>query len=135
MKYGDRKINISVCSNIPEKYKSVGNYDEMSYAVALYKMTNGIDISAGDFTNQALEHIYGEIPKENKYQYQAIIATGYKPVVLKKKLTPYDMKLAEKRYNDPDYIFSDAELADCEDTDEDGLKDFEEVMFLSLIHI
>lgn len=129
VKYGDRKINISVCSNIPEKYKSVGNYDEMSYAVALYKMTNGIDISAGDFTNQALEHIYGEIPKENKYQYQAIIATGYKPVVLKKKLTPYDMKLAEKRYNDPDYIFSDAELADCEDTDEDGLKDFEEVMF------
>ena len=71
----------------------------------------------------------GEVPKENKYQYQAIIATGYKPVVLKKKLTPYDMELAEKRYNDPDYIFSDAELADCEDTDEDGLWDFEEVMF------
>ena len=121
VKYGGKKIDISVCSNIPEKYKSAQNYDEMAYAVALYKMTNGIDISANDFTKQALEHIYGEVPEENQYQYQAIIATGYKPVVLKKELTPYDMELAEKRYNDPDYIFSDAELADCEDTDEDGL--------------
>ena len=129
VKYGGKKIDISVCSNIPEKYKSAQNYDEMAYAVALYKMTNGIDISANDFTKQALEHIYGEVPEENQYQYQAIIATGYKPVVLKKELTPYDMELAEKRYNDPDYIFSDAELADCEDTDEDGLKDFEEIMF------
>lgn len=131
VKYGGKKIDISVCSNIPEKYKSVANYDEMAYAVALYKMTNGIDISANDFTKQALEHIYGEVPEENQYQYQAIIATGYKPVVLKKKLTPHDMELAEKRYNDPDYIFSDTEIANCEDTDEDGLKDFEEVMFHS----
>lgn len=131
VKYGGKKIDISVCSNIPEKYKSAQNYDEMAYAVALYKMTNGIDISANDFTKQALEHIYGEVPEENQYQYQAIIATGYKPVVLKKKLTPYDMELAEKCYNDPDYIFSDTEIEDCEDTDEDGLKDFEEVMFYS----
>ena len=138
VKYGDRKINISVCSNIPEKYKSVENYGEMSYAVALYKMTNGIDISAGDFTNQALEHIYGEVPKENKYQYQAIIATGYKPVVLDSPLTEQDRDNAQKLIGKLDennnviestYEFSKAELEDCTDTDEDDLWDFEEVMF------
>ncbi len=138
VKYGGKKIDISVCSNIPEKYKSAQNYDEMAYAVALYKMTNGIDISAENFTNQALEHIYGEVPKENQYQYQAIIATGYHPVVLDSPLTEQDRDNAQKLIGKLDennnviestYEFSEAELEDCADTDEDGLWDFEEVMF------
>lgn len=138
VKYGGKKIDISVCSNIPEKYKSAQNYDEMAYAVALYKMTNGIDISANDFTKQALEHIYGEVPEENQYQYQAIIATGYKPVVLDSPLTEQDRDNAQKLIATLDennnviestYEFSEAELEDCTDTDEDGLWDFEEVMF------
>ena len=138
VKYGGKKIDISVCSNIPEKYKSAQNYDEMAYAVALYKMTNGIDISANDFTKQALEHIYGEVPEENQYQYQAIIATGYKPVVLNSRLTEQDRDKAQKLIGKLDennnviestYEFSEAELEDCADTDEDGLWDFEEVMF------
>ena len=138
VKYGGKKIDISVCSNIPEKYKSAQNYDEMAYAVALYKMTNGIDISANDFTKQALEHIYGEVPEENQYQYQAIIATGYKPVVLNSQLTEQDRDNAQKLIDtlnennnviESTYEFSEAELEDCTDTDEDGLWDFEEVMF------
>ena len=130
VKYGDRKINISVCSNIPEKYKSVENYGEMSYAVALYKMTNGIDISAGDFTNQALEHIYGEVPEfEEGTAYDILIATDYRTINLEKPITEKyienGMKYGHNYIKKDD--FDEEDLIDCADTDGDGLWDFQEI--------
>jgi len=117
VKYGGKKIDISVCSNIPEKYKSAQNYDEMAYAVALYKMTNGIDISANDFTKQALEHIYGEVPVEAKYNM--ILATGLRTVKLKAPITEEYADLAKLDEIDETQP----------DTDEDGLPDYKEINF------
>ena len=117
VKYGGKKIDISVCSNIPEKYKSAQNYDEMAYAVALYKMTNGIDISANDFTKQALEHIYGEVPVEAKYNM--ILATGLRTVKLKAPITEEYADLAKLDEIDETQP----------DTDEDGLPDYKEIKF------
>ena len=82
------------------------------------------------FVENVLNYIYGKVPTEAG-AYDAIIATGYSTVVLDKPLTEHDMELAEKRFDDPDYVFSEEELAKCADTDRDGLFDFEEVMFYS----
>ena len=99
-----------------------------SYAKQVSLKTNGInieDISPESIVDASIKHIYG------MSVYKAIIATGYRSVLLKKELTQYDMELAEKRYDDPDYVFSKEELSKCADTDGDGLYDFEEVMFYS----
>ena len=70
--------------------------------------------------------------------YKAIIATGYKTVVLDEPLTQQAMDNAsqligvldennESKKNN--YEFSEEELEGCADTDNDGLWDFEEIMF------
>ena len=131
---GSNSYNIkqSIVSNVA----GIENKDEYkySYARVLFDETEGMnfDIAANRevFVEDVLNYIYGKVPTEAG-AYDAIIATGYSTVVLDKPLTEHDMELAEKRYDDPDYVFSDEELANCEDTDEDGLKDFEEVMFFT----
>ncbi len=122
-------ITISVISNTPE------GADITTYAQMLHNETEGCSWGEGmdrkEFLENVLTLIYGEVPEEDVYLYNVIIATGYETVVLNKALTPNDMALAEKLYDDPNYIFSESELAECEDTDGDGLYDFEEVMFYS----
>ena len=100
----------------------------------MFDETEGMnfDIAANRevFVENVLNYIYGKVPTEAG-AYDAIIATGYSTVVLDKPLTEHDMVLAEKRFDDPEYVFSDEEVKNCADTDRDGLFDFEEVMFYS----
>lgn len=131
---GSNSYNIkqSIVSNVP----GIENEDEYkySYARVLFDETEGknFDIAANKevFVEDVLKYIYGEVPTQAG-AYNAIIATGYSTVVLDKPLTEHDVKLAEKRYDDPDYVFSKEELSKCADTDGDGLLDFEEVMFFT----
>ena len=126
------KIKQSIVSNAA----GIENKDEYkySYARVLFDETEGMnfDIAANRevFVEDVLNYIYGKVPTEAG-AYDAIIATGYSTVVLDKPLTEHDMELAEKRYDDPEYVFSDEEVKSCADTDRDGLFDFEEVMFYS----
>ena len=104
-----------------------------SYTKLLSAETNGVNIANYDHdtvVSDCLHHIYGDA-MPNVGVYKAILATGYTDVVLDKPLTKHDMELAEKLYNDPEYVFSADELADCADTDEDRLRDFAEVMFFT----
>lgn len=119
-------------STVTECFDSI-EQNRNSYAKLLSAETNGVNIDRASYetvVNDCIEYIYGN-KKPEVGIYKAIIATGYNTVVLDKPLTENDMHLAEKRYNNPDYVFSDDELRDCADTDGDGLKDFEEVMFYS----
>ena len=129
---GSNSYNIkqSIVSNVA----GIENKDEYkySYARVLFDETEGMnfDIAANRevFVENVLNYIYGKVPTEAG-AYDAIIATGYSTVVLDKPLTEHDMELAEKRFDDPEYVFSDEEVKNCADTDRDGLFDFEEVMF------
>ena len=131
---GSNSYNIkqSIVSNVA----GIENKDEYkySYARVLFDETEGMnfDIAANRevFVENVLNYIYGKVPTEAG-TYDAIIATGYSTVVLDKPLTEHDMELAEKRFDDPEYVFSDEEVKSCADTDRDGLFDFEEVMFYS----
>ena len=131
---GSNSYNIkqSIVSNVA----GIENKDEYkySYARVLFDETEGMnfDIAANRevFVEDVLNYIYGKVPTEAG-AYDAIIATGYSTVVLDKPLTEHDMELAEKRFDDPEYVFSDEEVKSCADTDRDGLFDFEEVMFYS----
>ena len=127
---GSNSYNIkqSIVSNVA----GIENKDEYkySYARVLFDETEGMnfDIAANRevFVENVLNYIYGKVPTEAG-AYDAIIATGYSTVVLDKPLTEHDMELAEKRFDDPDYVFSEEELANCEDTDGDGLWNFQEI--------
>lgn len=131
---GSNSYNIkqSIVSNVA----GIENKDEYkySYARVLFDETEGMnfDIAANRevFVEDVIKYIYGKVPTEAG-AYDAIIATGYSTVVLDKPLTEHDMELAEKRFDDPEYVFSDEEVKSCADTDRDGLFDFEEVMFYS----
>ena len=131
---GSNSYNIkqSIVSNVA----GIENKDEYkySYARVLFDETEGMnfDIAANRevFVEDVLNYIYGKVPTEAG-AYDAIIATGYSTVVLDKPLTEHDMELAEKRFDDPEYVFSDEEVKSCADTDRDGLFDFEEVMFFN----
>ena len=133
---GSNSYNIkqSIVSNVA----GIENKDEYkySYARVLFDETEGMnfDIAANRevFVEDVIKYIYGKVPTEAG-AYDAIIATGYHTIVLDKPLTEHDMELAEKRFDDPDYVFSEEELAKCADTDRDGLFDFEEVMFFTEI--
>ena len=133
---GSNSYNIkqSIVSNVA----GIENKDEYkySYARVLFDETEGMnfDIAANRevFVENVLNYIYGKVPTEAG-AYDAIIATGYSTVVLDKPLTEHDMELAEKRFDDPEYVFSDEEVKSCADTDRDGLFDFEEVMFFTEI--
>lgn len=129
-------INFSTITNSYETVEKATN----SYANLLFNETSGINVNAISLENvvtESLEHIYGEIP-ENVNVYKAIIATGYSSVVLDSPLSQQDMDNAEKLIGTLDennnivksnYEFSEEELEDCADSDNDGLWDFEEVMF------
>ena len=131
---GSNSYNIkqSIVSNVA----GIENKDEYkySYARVLFDETEGMnfDIAANRevFVEDVLNYIYGKVPTEAG-AYDAIIATGYSTVVLDKPLTEHDMELAEKRFDDPEYVFSDEEVKSCADTDRNGLFDFEEVMFFT----
>lgn len=128
IKYGGKNVDISVTSNIPSEFKSAIEFRDMAYAVALYKMTNGVEISAKKFSDEALTHIYGYVPKI-KYQYQAMIATGYKPVTLKEPIT--------KEYENAQYTMLQRNTWKFDefysDTDNDDLFDFEEILFCHVV--
>lgn len=103
-----------------------------TYAYRLFGETDGrnFDIKQEKelFVSDVLWYIYGCIPS-TPTEYKAIIATGYQTVTLKKALTEKDRDNAKKLYYNPDYRFNRDEIIDCADTDDDGLYDFQEVMF------
>jgi len=106
-------------------------YQEKSYAKLLSYDTGGINIDNIYYENvvsKCIEHIYDQKPAN---VYKAIIATGYQTVVLDKPLTEKDKENAKKIYKNPDYQFNEDELNGCADTDDDGLFDFQEVMFFT----
>ena len=131
---GSNSYNIkqSIVSNVA----GIENKDEYkySYARVLFDETEGknFDIAANRevFVEDVIKYIYGKVPTEAG-TYDAIIATGYHTIVLDKPLTEHDMELAEKRFDDPNYIFVYSEIKNCADTYKDGLYDFEEVMFFN----
>ena len=138
VKYGGKSINISVTSEFSDELKNIDSYIDMPYTVAMYKMTNGIYIDNGEnFVDDALNHIYGKTP-ETVYTYDAIIATGYSTVVLDKPIIPkyaenanWMLPTLDENNNlvESDHVFTEEEIEDCADTDDDGLWDFQEILF------
>ena len=134
--FGIGRNSYNIKQSIVSNVAGIENKDEYkySYARVLFDETEGMnfDIAANRevFVEDVIKYIYGKVPTEAG-AYDAIIATGYSTVVLDKPLTEHDMELAEKRFDDPEYVFSDEEVKSCADTDRDGLFDFEEVMFYS----
>lgn len=117
-------------STVTSSYQTIEERT-LSYTKLLSYETDGInidDISFENVVSKSIEHIYGKKPTN---VYKAIIATGYNTVVLDKPLTEKDKDNAEKLYDNPDYKFSSLELEGCADTDDDGLLDFQEVMFFT----
>ncbi len=115
-------------STITDAFQTVED-QRNSYAKLMSYETDGVNIDNISFENvvsKSIEHIYGE---KATNAYKAIIATGYQTVVLDKPLTEKDKDNAEKLYDNPDYKFNTSELDGCADTDDDGLYDFQEVMF------
>ena len=134
--FGIGRNSYNIKQSIVSNVAGIENKDEYkySYARVLFDETEGMnfDIAANRevFVEDVIKYIYGKVPTEAG-TYDAIIATGYSTVVLDKPLTEHDMELSEKRFDDPDYGFSDEEVKNCADTDRDGLFDFEEVMFFT----
>ncbi len=125
-------INISAVSNIPD------NASDETYAKLLFKQTNGISMnvsdSKSDFRKKVINHIYGFVDENDDvdlYDYDIIIATNYKPISLLKPITEKyienGIKSRDNYGSRSDYEFSDEELEDCADSDDDGLWDFEEI--------
>ena len=126
---GSNSYNIkqSIVSNVP----GIENEDEYkySYARVLFDETEGMnfDIAANRevFVEDVIKYIYGKVPTEAG-AYDAIIATGYSTVVLDKPLTQKDKDRARNLNLIPKSL---VDIDGCCDTDDDGLYDFEEVMF------
>ena len=133
VKYGGKSINISVTSEFSDELKTIDNYIDMPYTVAMYKMTNGIYIDNGEkFVDDALKHIYGERPEN---VYELIIGSDYSTISLLRPLTPQDIEYAKELEKskhrretvEKEELFSDEELESFVDTDDDGLWDIEEI--------
>ena len=112
IKDNSRDINISaICDNNAKGIK-------YGYAIDMCNMTKGFFTDGYDNSSDyVLSHIYADDGNvENGYK--AIIATGYKTVVLNNSLQEnYDWYQNSSRYEP------------YRDTDYDGLADFEEIMF------
>lgn len=111
-------ITISVVSNYNDNRKKDTN--EFNYIPELCDNTGGEIISDYEFFDKALEVIYGSVPEVNN-GYKAIIGTGYKTVVLKDTLTQnYKWYIKNEPLNPNNPLM---------DTDNDGLADYQEIMF------
>ena len=127
-------INFSTITN------SFAAVESGKYSKAMSEMTGGKNIDAVSYESvvtECIEHIYGEIP-EDVNAYKAIIATGYSTVVLDKPIIPKYAENAELMFPtldennnlvESDHVFTEEEIEDCADTDDDGLWDFQEILF------
>ena len=103
-------IDISVVSDIPEK-------KQKGYAMDLCTNKSGIYIDNYEFSDEAIKHIYGKVP-EITNGYKAIVATGYKTIILNSSLQQnYEWYQQNAHYNE------------FRDTDLDGLADYQEIKF------
>ena len=99
-----------------------------SYAKLLSYKTHGINIDGISFENvvqKSIEHIYGEVYSPTYEYSMGVLSTNWKEVKLKAPITYkyYDLSTRD------DLTIDDIEIYDCVDTDEDGLYDFQEIMF------
>lgn len=125
IKYGNLNIDISVISNIPDEKKGIADENHKPYAAALFEMTNGVEMTKDNFVNEALIHIYGEIPNVSTTYGMGVFATNWHKVELE---APISVKYKENSEKDFDQLgMSDLEC--CADTDRDGLYDFQEILF------
>ena len=99
-----------------------------SYTKLLSYKTDGINIDGISFENvvqKSIEHIYGE-EYSPTYEYSmGVLAINWKEVKLKAPITYkyYDLSTRD------DLTIDDIEMYECADTDDDGLYDFQEIMF------
>lgn len=120
IKYGGKdNINISVVSN-PPLFEN-----EKTYFSMMYNCTNGLkfDKNVNDvyFLNTMLNHIYGEV----SVYPMCILSNNWKHVRLTAPITGKHVRLSKEKFEDLDA----SDLQGCADTDEDGLYDFQEIMF------
>jgi len=100
-----------------------------SYAKLMSYETDGVNIDDITFENvvsDCIEHIYGNDRYKPTYEYSmGILATNWKEAKLNAPITYkyYDLSRRE------DLTLEDIEMYDCVDTDNDGLYDFQEIMF------
>ena len=115
------KVTISVASDYKDNRIDKNAY---TYIPQLCDNTGGHIITGYEFSNEALEVIYGSVP-EIQNGYKAITAVGYKTVVLNKSLQQnYDIYNESKKPGVP----SSRYIKEY-DTDGDKLHDFDEIMF------
>ena len=111
------KVKISVVSDYEDNRTDKDTY---TYIPQLCDNTGGNIITGYEFSNDALEVIYGSVP-EVKNGYKAITALGYKTIVLKSSLKDnYSWYQSAKKGYPVKYV---------DDTDSDGLYDYQEIMF------
>lgn len=125
VKHGNLKMNISVVSNIPDDKKGIADESKKAYAAALFEMTDGIEMTRDNFVNEALIHIYGEIPNKSTTYSMGVFATNWREVKLEAPITEKYLDLSGRDISSLD----ESDLEGCADTDRDGLYDFQEIRF------
>lgn len=125
IKHGNLNIDISVISNIPDEKKGIADESHKPYAAALFEMTNGVEMTRDNFVNEALIHIYGEIPNASTIYSMGVFATNWRKVELEAPITVKYKENSEKDFDQLDM----SDLEGCADTDRDGLYDFQEILF------
>lgn len=115
-----KEIDISVVSNIPEQ-------KQKGYAMDLCTNKTGIYIPDYEFSDEALKHIYGTVPVNDK-AYKAIIATGYKTIKLDAPVTKGYIDMLDNLKSNPGLAIT-YKNSGVPDTDNDDLFDFQEIMF------
>ena len=115
-----KKVTISVASDYKDNRIDKSTY---TFIPQLCDNTGGKIISDYEFSDKALEVIYGSVP-EVKNSYKAITALGYKTVVLNQSLQDnYNM------YNESKKPHTTLPYLKEFDTDEDTIADYNEIMF------
>ena len=106
--------------DISTLFDGLPEHNVWGYALDLADYTKGIVFPQyNDSANVMLSHIYG---KYDDNQLRVITATGFKKVVLESSLQQnYEWYKTDK--------FSPGQVKGVSDTDDDGLYDFEEIMF------
>ena len=116
-------ISISVVSDYEQPLDE--KQEDYAYIPQLCENTSGIISSYENAYTDCLTEIYGKVPVlENAYK--AIIATGYQTVVLDAPITENYETAYKFVEQNPDSI---AFYGDYANTDKDGLKDFQEIMY------
>ena len=111
----DGNLPINISTIFADKHTS-----KYGYALDIAGKTGGItSYTYEDTAELMLMHIYGKVP-EVENAYKAIIATGYKTVVLNSSL--------QQNY---EWYKQDAHYDVYRDTDRDGLCDYQEIKFIS----